>query len=86
MYIVSTGEYCECWTDYVINTLDDVSTLLLDENFLDEYDYLFDEGITGHRFVERKNRYHPIQLVVQFWDGYAYEETTLYLFELKVVK
>lgn len=86
MYIVATGKYRECWTDYVINTLDDIDTLLLDKNFLDDHNYLFDEGITGHRFVERKNRSHPIELVIQYWDGYDYEETTLYLFELKVFK
>ena len=86
MYIVSTGEYSESWTDYVINTVDEVADLLLDKNFLEEYDYLFDQGITGYHLGERKNRYHPINLVVQYWDGYDYEETTLYLFELKVIK
>ena len=86
MYVVATGLYRECWTDYVVNTLDDIDTLLLDKNFLDDYDYLFEQGITGHRFVERKSRSHPIELVIQYWDGYDYEETTLYLFELKVIK
>ena len=52
MYIVSTDCCKECYTDYVVKTLDDVADLLLNEEFLEEYDWLFEEGITGFRWAE----------------------------------
>ena len=85
MYIVSTGRCNECYTDYVVKTLDDVADLLLNEEFLEEYDWLFDEGITGFRWGERKSRNSPLELVVQYWDGFDYEETSLYLYEIKII-
>lgn len=85
MYIVAAGKYREDFTDYVVKTLDDVGDLLLNEEFLTEYQYRFEEGITGFRYGERKNRNHPVELIIQYWDGYDYEETYFYLHELKVV-
>lgn len=81
MYIVATCQY----GDYVINSLDDAGDLLLDEDFLSEYGMLFDEGITGFRFGDRSSRNHPVELIVQYWDGYDYDETTLYLHKVKLI-
>mgnify|MGYP003646728281 CR=1 FL=1 len=86
MYIVSTGLYRECFTDFVIKSLDDVGDLLMDEGFLAAQSFLFEEGITGFRFgEERSNRNLPVELIVQYWDGYDYEETILYLYEVKLI-
>lgn len=85
MYIVSTNCYIDGYTNYVVKTLDAVADLLLNEEFLDEYDWLFDEGITGFRYGERKSRDLPIELVVQYWNGDYYEETSLYLYEIKII-
>lgn len=85
MYIVATGLYRECFTDFVIKSLDDVGDLLLSEDFLADKSFLFEEGITGFHFGERSNRNPPIELAVQYWDGYDYEETTLYLKEVKLI-
>jgi len=85
MYIVSTNCYIDGYTNYVVKTLDDVADLLLNEEFLDEYDLLFDEGITGFRYGERKSRDLPIEIVVQYWNGDYYEETSLYLYEIKII-
>ena len=85
MYIVATNCYIEGYTNYVVKTLDAVADLLLNEEFLDEYDLLFDEGITGFRYGERKSRDLPIEIVVQYWNGDYYEETSLYLYEIKII-
>jgi len=85
MYIVSTNCYIDGYTNYVVKTLDDVADLLLNEEFLDEYDLLFDEGITGFRYGERKSRDLPIEIVVQYWNGDYYEETSLYLYKIKII-
>lgn len=82
MYIVSIDSHSECCTDYVVKTLDDVADLLLNEEFLEEYDWLFEEGITGFRWGEKGK--HSEEVIVQYWDGFAYEETSLYLYEIKI--
>lgn len=85
MYIVSIVKSVDGFTEYVIKNLDSVGDLLLDEDFLNEYGFLFEEGITGFRFGERSSRNLPVELIVQYWDGYDYEETTLYLYEVKLI-
>lgn len=85
MYILSVGVYKEDYTGYAVNTLDDVADLLLNEEFLSEYGYLFYTGITGFRYGERESRDNPIKLIVQYWNGVDFEEISLYLYELKVI-
>ena len=85
MYIVSTEVYIHNYTDYAVKTLDDIADLLLNEEFLSEYGYLFYTGITGFRWGERESRDEPVKLIVQYWNGVSFEEVTLYLYELKVI-
>lgn len=84
MYNVATGEYSECRTNFCVASVDDIGALLLDEDFLTEYEYYFEEGITGFK-VSEEDRYGRITLTIQYWDGYDYEETTFYLMKMKVI-
>ncbi len=82
MYMLHNGSEC---TDFVIESLDSVSNLLLDEDFLFSYEVLFDEGITGFRLVEIIDS-SDVELIIQYWDGVGYEETSFYLRPIKFVK
>ncbi len=82
MYILHSGSD---YIDFVIESLDSVSNFLLDEDFLSSYGMLFDEGITGFRLLEILDS-SDVGLIIEYWDGVGYGETSFYLRPIKFIK
>ncbi len=82
MYVLHNGSD---YTDFIMGSLDSVSNLLLDEDFLSSYGMLFDECITGFRLVVIPDS-SDVELIIQYWDGVWYEETSFYLRPVKFIK
>ena len=82
MYVLHNGSD---YTDFIIKSLDSAIDLLLDEDFLSSYEVLFYEGITGFRLVSIIDS-SDVELIIQYWDGVGYEETSFYLRPVKFIK
>lgn len=88
MYILSTScsSYPDSWTNYVVDIPLNTATLLSDEKFLEEYNYLFDEGITGYRIELADEKADTWKMVVQYIDlAGDFEETELFLYRMNFV-
>lgn len=88
MYILSTNSssYPDSWTNYIVDTPLNASIILTDERFLEEYDYLFDEGITGYRIELDDEKTDTWRVVVQYLDWIGdIVETKLFLYKMTFV-
>lgn len=88
MYILSLDYSChsDSWYNYVVDIPINAANLLTDEEFLKEFDWLFENGITGYRIELESEKTDTWKMIVQFsnWDN-EFEETEFYLIKVNFV-
>ena len=82
MFIVSFG-YDKL--NYTINSLEDVSLLLSNEDFLSEYGDLFGEVIVGYE-IEINFNEDVHRMTVEYWEDDDIDEVVLYLHKVKLIE
>lgn len=88
MYILASeiSNYPDNWYPYVVDIPLNAANLLLDEGFLKEFDWLFEEGITGYKIDLSDEVNDTWKITVQYWSyEKCYEETEFYLVKISLV-